>query len=210
MTATPPPPSLPCDTVYVVDDDASVRDSLSLMLSLKGFATATFGNAEDFLAIARPEWTGCVLADLRMPGLSGLDLLDEVRRRFPGLAVVVVTAHGDVAAARRAFLAEAADFVEKPFDSSHILAAIGHASARLAAQAARQPRAPRGRLPGEVLTAREREVLDLVLQGLHNRQIAAQLGISPRTVEVHKARVMEKLGVTSLVELVRLHDGAAG
>jgi FixJ family two-component response regulator len=206
MTSTPPPPSLPCDTVYVVDDDASVRDSLSLMLSLRGFATATFGNAEDFLATAKPEWTGCVLADIRMPGMSGLDLLDEIRRRLPGLAVVVVTAHGDVAAARRAFLADAADFVEKPFDGTQILGAIANASAKLAAHTARQPRPPRGKLPGEVLTERERQVLDLVLQGLHNRQIAAQLGISPRTVEVHKARVMEKLGVANMVELVRLHD----
>jgi FixJ family two-component response regulator len=201
------PTSLPCDTVYIVDDDASVRDALSLMLSLKGFATATFGNAEDFLATARADWKGCVLADIRMPGLSGLDLLDEVRQRFPGLAVVVVTAHGDVAAARRAFLADAADFVEKPFDSSHILAAIANASTKLATHAASLPRAPRGKLPGEVLTGRERQVLDLVMQGLHNRQIATQLGISPRTVEVHKARVMEKLGVSSVVELVRLHDG---
>jgi FixJ family two-component response regulator len=198
---------MPCDTVYIVDDDASVRDSLSLMLSLKGFATATFGNAEDFLATARAEWKGCVLADIRMPGMSGLELLDEVRQRFPGLAVVVVTAHGDVATARRAFLADAADFVEKPFDSSHILAAIANASTKLAAHAAAHPRAPRGKLPGEVLTERERQVLDLIMQGLHNRQIASQLGISPRTVEVHKARVMEKLGVASVVELVRLHDG---
>jgi FixJ family two-component response regulator len=204
---SPTPQSVPCDTVYIVDDDAAVRDSLSLMLSLKGFATATFGNAEDFLATARAEWKGCVLADIRMPGMSGLDLLDEVRQRFPGLAVVVVTAHGDVAAARRAFLADAADFVEKPFDSGHILAAIANASSKLAAQAAAQPRAPRGKLPGEVLTERERQVLDLIMQGLHNRQIASQLGISPRTVEVHKARVMEKLGVASVVELVRLHDG---
>jgi FixJ family two-component response regulator len=151
-----------------------------------------------------------VLADIRMPGMSGLELLEELRQRFPGLAAVIVTAHGDVAAARRAFLADAADFVEKPFDSSHILTAIANASTRLAAQAARQPRVPRGKLPGEVLTAREREVLDLLMQGLHNRQIASQLGISPRTVEVHKARVMEKLGVASMVELVRLHDGPAG
>ena len=206
MTSRTPPPSLPCETVYVVDDDASVRDSLSLMLSLKGFATATFGNAEDFLATARPDWKGCVLADIRMPGMSGLDLLDETRQRFPGLAVVVVTAHGDVASARRAFLADAADFVEKPFDSSHILSAIANASARLAAHTERRPRTPRGKLPGEVLTGREREVLDLVMQGLHNRQIAERLGISPRTIEVHKARLMEKLGVSNVVELVRLHD----
>jgi FixJ family two-component response regulator len=202
----PSPAPLPCEKVYIVDDDAAVRDALSLMLSLKGFATATFGSAEDFLATVQPQWTGCVLADIRMPGLSGLDLLDALRGRCPRLAVVVVTAHGDVAAARRAFLADAADFVEKPFDSPQILAAIANASARLSAHA---PRQPRGRLPGEVLTERERQVLDLVLQGLHNRQVAAQLGISPRTVEVHKARVMEKLGVSNVVELVRLHDGPA-
>jgi len=201
MTSSPPAPP---ETVYIVDDDASVRDSLSLMLSLKGFATATFGNAEDFLATARPDWTGCVLADIRMPGMSGLDLLEQVRARFPGLAVVVITAHGDVAAARRAFLSEAADFVEKPFDGGQILQAIATARAKLAAR----PRPPRGRLPGEVLSPRERQVLELVMQGLHNRQIAAQLGISARTVEVHKARVMEKLGVSSLIELVRLHDEA--
>lgn len=205
-----PTPSLPCDTVYVVDDDASVRDSLSLMLSLKGFATATFGNAEDFLATARPEWTGCVLADIRMPGMSGLDLLEAVRERFPRLAVVIVTAHGDVAAARRAFLADAADFVEKPFDSEDILQAIANASARLRHVQAPAATPLRGKLPGEVLTERERQVLDLVMQGLHNRQIAAQLGISPRTVEVHKARVMEKLGVSNVVDLVRLHDASAG
>jgi FixJ family two-component response regulator len=205
-----PTPSLPCDTVYVVDDDASVRDSLSLMLSLKGFATATFGNAEDFLATARPEWTGCVLADIRMPGMSGLDLLEAVRERFPRLAVVIVTAHGDVAAARRAFLADAADFVEKPFDSDDILQAIANASARLRNVQAPAAPALRGKLPGEVLTERERQVLDLVMQGLHNRQIAAQLGISPRTVEVHKARVMEKLGVSNVVDLVRLHDASGG
>ena len=203
-----PTPSLPCDTVYVVDDDASVRDSLSLMLSLKGFATATFGNAEDFLATARPEWTGCVLADIRMPGMSGLDLLEAVRERFARLAVVIVTAHGDVAAARRAFLADAADFVEKPFDSDDILQAIANASARLRNVQAPTAPALRGKLPGEVLTERERQVLDLVMQGLHNRQIAAQLGISPRTVEVHKARVMEKLGVSNVVDLVRLHDAS--
>jgi FixJ family two-component response regulator len=113
-----------------------------------------------------------------------------------------VTAHGDIASARRAFLADAADFVEKPFEAAQILEAIAHAQAKLASP----PAAPARRaLPGEVLTPREREVLELVLQGLHNRDVAATLGISPRTVEVHKARVMEKLGVASIVELVRLH-----
>jgi FixJ family two-component response regulator len=188
--------------VYVVDDDASVRDSLSLMLSLRGFATATFASAEDFLATAEPSWRGCVLADLRMPGMSGFDLLEAMRGRFAQLSVVVVTAHADVAAARRAFLAEAADFVEKPFDADQILAAIANATAKL--KVAPAPKRPRA-LPGEVLTPREHQVFDMVIQGLHNREIAQQLGISARTVEVHKARVMEKLGAANVVELVRVH-----
>jgi FixJ family two-component response regulator len=194
----------PHDTiVYVVDDDPSVRDSLSLMLSVKGFSTSTFGSAEDFLGAVQPGWRGCVLVDLRMPGMSGLDLLEAVRGRFPNLAMVVVTAHGDVASARRAFLSDAVDFVEKPFEAPQILEAIANAQARLEKRAAPQRRA----LPGEVLTPREREVLDLVLQGMHNRDVARKLGISPRTVEVHKSRLMEKLGVSNVVELVRMHDG---
>jgi FixJ family two-component response regulator len=191
-------------TVYVVDDDASVRDSLSLMLSLKGLATATFASAEDFLAVARPDWRGCVLADLRMPGMSGLDLLAAMRGRFPQLAVVVVTAHGNVEAARAAFLSDAADFIEKPFDAGQLLGAIENARARLAQRAGAKPP-----LPVEALTPRERQVLELVLQGLHNRQIAERLAISPRTVEVHKGRMMEKLGAESIVELVRMHDAKA-
>jgi FixJ family two-component response regulator len=207
MNQSPSPPLQRAgETIYLVDDDASVRDSLSLMLSLKGFATATFSSAEDFLATARTDWAGCVLVDIRMPGMSGLDLLDAIRGRFPSLAVVVVTAHGDVASARRAFLADAADFVEKPFDSADILSAIATATGRAAMQAAREPAPPRQHLAAQVLTDRERQVLDLLMQGLHNRQIAAQLGISPRTVEVHKSRVMDKLGVTNVVDLVRLHD----
>lgn len=202
MNPAPPPP----ETIYIVDDDVSVRDSLSLMLSLHGFATATFGSAEDFLATAQPQWTGCLLADIRMQGMSGLELLEALRGRCPGLAVVIVTAHGDVTAARRAFLSDAVDFIEKPFDAPQILAAIERARARLRERAAQRPRVPQSRLPGETLSAREQEVLQLMIQGLHNRHIAAQLGISPRTVEVHKARVMEKLGVSNMVELVRLVD----
>jgi FixJ family two-component response regulator len=195
------------NTIFVVDDDPSVRDSLSLMLSLKGFSTATFASAEDFLAVAQPDWRGCVLADLRMGGMSGLEMLEQMRGRFPHLAAVVLTAHGNVAAARRAFLADAADFLEKPFDPGQLLAAIESARSRL--QRPQPAAAPKPRLPGEVLTPREHEVLDLVLQGLHNRQIAQQLGISARTVEVHKGRVMEKLGASSVVELVRLVDANA-
>jgi len=188
------------ETVFIVDDDASVRDSLSLMLSLQGHATATFASAEDFLQAWQPEWRGCVVVDIRMGGMSGLEMQEQLRVRSSTLPVIIVTAHGDVAAARQAFLADAVDFIEKPFDPQQIIAAIGHARERLGAPAAAP--APDARQ----LSEREREVMALMVQGLHNRRIAAELGISHRTVEIHKARVMEKMGVKSLVELVRLVD----
>jgi FixJ family two-component response regulator len=188
------------DTVFIVDDDASVRDSLSLLLSLRGHATATFASAEDFLAALTPEWRGCVVADIRMPGLSGLELQRQLAERGPKLPLIIITAHGDVTAARQAFLADAVDFIEKPFDGEQLVQAVERALSG--------PRAPRP-APGRgaaALSAREREVMTLLVKGLHNRRIAEQLGISPRTVEVHKARVMDKLGVRTLVELVRLVD----
>ena len=125
------------ETVFIVDDDASVRDSLSLMLSLQGYASATFASGEDFLNALRPDWQGCVVADIRMPGMSGLELQASLKGRSPQLPVIVVTAHGDVAAARQAFLANAVDFIEKPFDPDDLVAAVreGHGAA-----AAGQPR----------------------------------------------------------------------
>lgn len=194
------------DTVFIIDDDASVRDSLSLLLSLRGHVTATFASAEDFLAALRPDWRGCVVLDLRMPGLSGLELQRCLREGGPPLPVVVITAHGDVAAARQAFLAEAVDFIEKPFDAALLLAAVDRALAGLAAPPTAKTAA--GRVT-DALSAREREVMGLMIRGLHNRRIAEELGISPRTVEVHKARVLGKLGVGNLVELVRLVDQGA-
>ena len=199
------------DTVFIVDDDASVRDALSLLLSLRGHATASFASAEDFLAAVQADWRGCIVLDIRMPGLSGLELQRRLRESGPALPVIVITAHGDVAAARQAFLADAVDFIEKPFDAPQLLAAIETALASLRGGGDDAPRAP---APGQAdaiarLSAREREVMALMVQGLHNRRIAEELGISPRTVEVHKARVMEKLGVSNLVDLVRLVDRQA-
>src|SRR5512133_2471592 len=112
------------ETVFIVDDDASVRDSLSLLLSIRGHATATFASAEDFLAAVQPDWRGCLVLDIRMDGMSGLELQRRLRDGGPSLPVVVITAHGDVAAAREAFLADAVDFFEKPFDSAQLLGAI--------------------------------------------------------------------------------------
>ena len=199
-------PSTRPHTVFIVDDDASVRDSLSLMLSLQGYTTATFASAEDFLRAMQPDWHGCVVVDIRMPGMSGLELQASLRETWPGLAVIVVTAHGDVAAARQAFLADAVDFIEKPFEPDQIIAAVEKARARLQASDARTGGDDAMRLAGEKLSERERQVMALMIKGMHNRHIAKELGISPRTVEVHKARVMEKLGARNLVDFVRMVD----
>lgn len=192
------------DPVFIVDDDASVRDALSLLLSLRGYTTATFASAEDFLGALQSNWRGCVVADIRMPGMSGLELQRTLRERGPTLPMIVMTAHGDVAAARQAFLADAVDFIEKPFDGEQLLAAIESALTGLRSAGTAQSAAVAAALGP--LSAREREVMSLMVKGLHNRRIAEELGISPRTVEVHKARVMEKLGVRNLVDLVRLVD----
>jgi FixJ family two-component response regulator len=191
------------DTVFIVDDDPSVRDARSLLLSLRGHATATFATAEDFLSAVRPDWRGCIVLDIRMPGMSGLDLQRRLNEDGWSLPVIVITAHGDMAAAREAFLGHAVDFIEKPFDAAQLLSVIDSAlSERRATDTAQEPR----ERPAAQLSPREREVMNLIVKGMHNRRIAEALGISPRTVEVHKARVMEKLGAKNLVELVRRVD----
>ncbi|MEQ1660363.1 MAG: response regulator, partial [Hylemonella sp.] len=116
-------------TVFIVDDDASVRDSLSLLLSLQGYVSASFASAEDFLSALQPDWRGCLVVDVRMNGMSGLELQRCLQERGPTLPVIVITAHGDVAAARQAFLADAVDFIEKPFDGKQILDALANAFA---------------------------------------------------------------------------------
>ena len=189
--------------VYVVDDDASIRDSLALMLGLGGYATRLFADAESFLVAFDPAWSGCVIADLRLPGMSGVELQSRVRSRGSTVPFVIITAHGDVPAARAAFRAQAVDFIEKPFDEAQLRAAIDTAFAleRRRIDAAELRRADLEKLAR--LTEREREVLDQAVKGLHAKEIAAALGISSRTVEVHRTRIMEKLGVRNIAELVR-------
>jgi FixJ family two-component response regulator len=186
-------------TVYVVEDDASVRDSLALMLGLAGLRTAFFADAEAFLAAWHAGWTGCVVADLKLPGRSGIELQAEMQRRGSALPFIIVTAHGDVPAARAAFRAEAVDFLEKPFEHEQLQAAIRSAFSR---EALRLRRAADGQRLAQ-LTAREREVLAAAARGLHAKEIARELGISARTVEVHKTRIMAKLGARNVAELVR-------
>jgi two-component system response regulator FixJ len=191
-------------TVFLIDDDLGVRDSLGLLLSLKGIRTQLFATAESFIAAYRVEWPGCVLTDLRMPGMTGLELQSALRERQIDLPVVVLTAHGDVATVRTALKNGAFDFLEKPVEDAMLLDVLQNAlrvdRERRASATARS--AATGRL--ERLTAREHEVLTLLAAGRQNRDIAVDLGISPRTVEVHKARIMEKLDCHSLAEVIRL------
>ena len=196
-------------TVFIVEDDASVRDALALLFGLKGFRTQVFASAEDFLAVYRPQWGGCLLLDVKMPGMSGLDLQRTLIEREIALPVIVVTAHGDVAIARQALKAGAADFLEKPIDDQVLLASVALAldsddKQRRGAEAAA---GFEHRLSS--LTARERQVMERVIEGEHTREIAQALGLSPRTVEVYKARMMEKLQVKRLPDLMRLALGAS-
>jgi FixJ family two-component response regulator len=186
-------------TLFIVDDDAGVRDSLALMLGLAGYRTQLFADAEALLAAFRDDWAGCVIADLRLPGASGIELQAALRARGSSLPFIIITAHGDVPTARLAFQAQAVDFLEKPFQEDQLLGAIETAFAREGKRFA--DRAGSEKLAA--LTPREREVLQHAARGLHAKEIAANLGISPRTVEVHKARLMEKLGVRNVAELVR-------
>jgi len=195
-------------TVFLIDDDPGIRDSLSLLLSLKGVRTQPFANAESFIETYRPDWPGCVLTDLRMPGMTGLELQVVLRERQVEVPVVVLTAHGNVATARAALKNGAFDFLEKPIDDVMLIGVL-----RNALRADRERRAAvssRSRADArlERLTAREREILALIAAGHQNREIATQLGISPRTVEVHKARIMEKLECDSLAELIRMNLAA--
>lgn len=198
--------------VYVVEDDAAVRDSVALILSLAGYQTALYADAEAFLATWHQGLSGCVLSDLRLPGMSGVQLQAELRARGSALPFIIVTAHGDVATARQAFLADAVDFLEKPFGETQLKEAI-EAALKRENERLRHNEARRGdaaRLSS--LTGREREVLEQAALGLHAKEIAAKLDISPRTVEVHKTRIMAKLGVRNVAELVRfaLASGSAG
>jgi RNA polymerase sigma factor (sigma-70 family) len=193
-------------TVYIVDDDAAVRDSLSLLLSLRGYRTAVFACAEDFLRTHTVESAGSLIVDIKMPGMSGLELQAELAARGARLPVVIITAHGNVAAARTAFKTEAVDFLEKPFDDDQLVSAIEASFARERARLDARAQNSRRHTRLAALSEREREVMRLLVIGLHNRTIGEKLEISARTVEVHKARIMQKLGIRNLAELIRAAD----
>ena len=190
--------------VYIVDDDEAVRDSLSALLASKGYAVTSFASAREFLAAAPSLPAGCLIVDIRMPEMDGLTLQQQLIERNLGFPLIVITGHGDVPLAVRAMKAGAVDFIEKPFAAEAILMSLEAAFARLAGSGGQDPAARAAAHKLELLSPREREVLGGLLAGLPNKSIAYDLGISPRTVEIHRARVMDKMGARSLSELIRL------
>ncbi len=189
--------------VYVVDDDEAVRESLSALLEAKSYTVRSFALAREFLAAAPSLRPGCLIADIRMPEMDGLELQRLLTARAFNFPLIVITGHGEVPLAVEAMKAGAIDFIEKPFAAEAILAGIEAGLARLAATGEDDQAAASaaGRLA--TLSPREREVLEGLLAGLPNKSIAYDLAISPRTVEIHRAHVMDKMGARSLSELIR-------
>lgn len=194
----------PVPVVHVVDDDGAIRDALVLLLEAAGHSARAHVDAEAFLAAIDSVRPGCVVADVRMPGMSGLDLQRTLAERRIDLPVIIITGHADVAMAVQALKAGAADFIEKPFDEDVLLSSVGRALDQGARTFRERRQLAEITARAASLTPREREVMDLVVQGLPNKAVAVELSISARTVEIHRARVMEKMGAASLSDLVRM------
>lgn len=197
------PSAVPDRNIYIVDDDEALRDSLVWLLESSGYKVMAYESAEVFLGIYNASMTGCLVLDVRMPGMSGLELFEELRRRHCTLPVIFITGHGDVPMAVSAVKKGAIDFIEKPFSERDMLGLIEQCL--VAEEQSRDQRRVEAETARRLdhLTHREREVLDLIIVGKLNKQIADVLGISIKTVEVHRARVMEKMGAHSLAELVQ-------
>lgn len=191
-------------TVFVVDDDQAIRNSLQWLIESVGMQVSTYDSAQAFLDAYYPGRAGCLLLDVRMPGISGLELQGYLNKREIRLPVIIITGHGDVAMAVKAMKAGAVDFIEKPFDDEALLNSIRRGLQYDEKQ--RHHRVQRADLAARLaeLTPREHEVMSMVTDGKSNREIAAALGVSAKTVEVHRARVMDKMRADSLAELVRL------
>jgi two-component system, LuxR family, response regulator FixJ len=190
--------------VYVVDDDEAVRESLSALLEANSYTVRTFELARDFLDAAPTLRPGCLVADIRMPEMDGLQLQRELTARAFKFPLIVITGHGDVPLAVRAMKVGAIDFIEKPFAAAAMVASVNAALARLATATREDPLAATALSRLALLSRREREVLQGLLAGLPNKAIACDLALSPRTVEIHRARVMDKMGARSLSELIRV------
>lgn len=190
--------------IYIVDDDDAVRDSLSILIESAGHKAETFDLALAALDRCRTRRPDCILSDVRMPGMDGIEFQEKLTETGVDAPMIIMTGHGDVRLAVRAMKAGALDFIEKPFDDAAILASLAEAIEKHAHRVALEPVDAELAARLESLTAREREVLDLLVSGDPNKVIAYRLDISPRTVEIHRARVMEKMRAKSLPELVRM------
>lgn len=192
--------------VYVVDDDPSVRKALERLLRSADYDAKTFASAPEFLDFTCPDTPGCLILDIKMPELSGLELQDRLSEKGISLPIIFITGHGTVPASVKAFKAGAMDFLQKPFKDAELLDAIsrGIEKHRRLRREQKEMNALRTRL--ETLTPREREVFSLVACGLLNKQVAFDLGITEKTVKVHRARVMQKMGAQSLADLVRFAE----
>lgn len=191
-------------TVFVVDDDAAVRDSLTLLLETAGLAVEAYDSAESFLAALSPGRSGCLVLDMRMSGMGGLELQAELARREILLPIIFLTAHGDIPMTVRAMKAGAADFLTKPVDGATLIDRIHAALARARADREGETVRQNARARLSVLTEREQEILALAVAGCPNKEIARRLGISFRTVEVHRSHILLKTGATTLLELAQL------
>jgi FixJ family two-component response regulator len=191
-------------TVFIVDDDDAVRDSLGLLMKSVGLKARVFDSAESFLENYKPADTGCLVLDIRMPGMSGIELQRELSNRKWDLPIIFITAHGDIPMAVEAVRNGALDFVQKPFDDKELVGKIEKALSESQQRQEDDLERAEIRRRASTLTAREQEVMSQVVQGKANKVIAGDLGVSQRTVEIHRARVMEKMQAGSLAHLVRM------
>lgn len=194
----------PAATIYIVDDDEGVRNSLRFLLKSVGHVCQTLASAHEFLETYQPKQPGCLILDVRMPGMSGLELQQQLNLRGAIIPVIFITGHGDVPMAVEAMQHGASDFLQKPFRDQDLLDRIQRALERDARNRAALTEHERIRASFDSLTPREREVLALMTRGKSNKVMAAELGVSQRTVEIHRARVMDKTGAASLAQLVRM------
>lgn len=215
MTATPSPTPHRGETVFIVDDDEAMRDSLTWLLEGNGYQVRSFNSAEQFLSAYDAGQVSCLILDVRMPGLSGLELQARLAQSGASLPIIFITGHGDIPMAVRAIKKGAVEFLAKPFRDEDLLSAICGALAvsRSTLQVESEVGAIRRRYA--LLTAREKEVITFMVKGALNKQAAAELGVSEMTVKVHRHNIMHKMGVSTLPDLVRMverlhggHDGA--
>ena len=198
--------SEPKPTIFVIDDDPSVRESTELLLKSVGFNVKTFVSAQDFLKANLQEDLGCLILDVRMPGISGLDLQEKLVSAKTPLPVIFITGHGTVPMSVRAMKAGAIDFLQKPFEEQDLLDAINRAITQQRERKSKKDEADELQQRLKALTAREYEVFSLLVTGMANKEIAHKLGTSERTVKAHRAQIMEKMNAGSLADLIRFAE----